>query len=62
MDPQQIESGTSLIFFPSCASVALARSSHIVVLNERITHVRTLYPSLGVQKWGTDHNSPKSCQ
>ena len=50
------------IFFPSCASVALARSSHIVVLNERITHVHTLYPSLGVQKWGTDHNGPKSCQ
>ena len=36
-------------FFPSCASVALARSSHIVVLSERITQVHTLYPSLGFE-------------
>ena len=35
--------------FPSCASVALARSSHIVVLIERITHMHTLYPSLGFE-------------
>ena len=31
--------------------MALARSSHIVVLSERITQVHTLYPSLGVRKW-----------
>ena len=37
-------------FFPSCASVALARSSHIIVLIERITQMHTLYPSLGVRK------------
>ena len=43
-------------FFPSCASVALARSSHIVVLSERITQVHTLYPSLGVRKWSKDHS------
>ena len=49
-------------FFPSCTSVALARSSHIVVLIERITHMHTLYPSLGVRKWGTDHYSLKSWQ
>ena len=43
-------------FFPSCASVALARSSHIVVLSERITQMHTLYPSLGVRKWSTDYS------
>ena len=47
-----ISEGTQF-FFPSRASVALARSSHIVVLIERITHTLALYPSLGVQKWST---------
>ena len=37
-----------IIFFPSCASVALARSSYIVVLIERITQMHT-YPSLGFE-------------
>ena len=44
------------LFFPSCASVALARSSHIVVLSERITQVHTLYPSLGVRKWSIEQS------
>ena len=34
--------------------MALARSSHIVALSERITQVHTLYPSLGVRKWSID--------
>ena len=38
-------------FFPSCAPVASARSSHLVVLVERITQMHALYPSLGVRKW-----------
>ena len=41
----------SRIFFPSCAPVASARSSHLVVLVERITQMHALYPSLGVRKW-----------
>ena len=38
-------------FFPPCAPVASARSSHLVVLVERITQMHALYPSLGVRKW-----------
>ena len=43
--------GVRLPFFPSCAPVASARSSHLVVLVERITQMHALYPSLGVRKW-----------
>ena len=39
-----------------------ARSSHIVVLIERITQMHALYPSLRVQKWSTDQARSKSCQ
>ena len=39
------------IFFPSCAPVPSAKSSHLVVLVERITQMHALYPSLGVRKW-----------
>ena len=50
---QKTDKAPNNFFFPSRASVALARSSHIVVLIERITHTLALYPSLGVQKWST---------
>ena len=40
----------ALFFFPSRASVALARSSHIVVLIERITHMHALVSLFGGSK------------
>ena len=42
-------------FFPSYASVALARSSHNVCADERIGQCMSKHPTLGSQKWSADH-------
>ena len=48
----------AVIFFPSCASVALARSSHIVVLmNEFFRCIFYVPPS---RKWSADHYAVRS--
>ena len=42
-------------FFPSYASVALARSSHNVCADERIRQCMSKHPTLGSRKWSADH-------
>ena len=49
-------------FFPSRASVALARSSHIVVLNERIVYARTVSLIGGSKKKRKPNRDQKQTQ
>ena len=48
------------IFFPSYASVALARSSHSVCADERIRQCMSKHPTLGSRKWSADHYAVQS--
>ena len=52
----------SVIFFPSFASVALARSSHSVCADERIGQCMNKHPSLGSRKRSADRYVVRSHQ
>ena len=49
-----------VVFFPSFASAALARSSHSVCADERISQCMKQRPSLGSQKRSADHYAVQS--